>query len=853
MMRAVDESPFVGRVEELRRVLAAWEVAAVGGSALAVIRGEPGVGKSALADAAAARVRAAGGLVLRGRCDDGAALPYQPFVEILRALAATAPAVLPPPGPAADALAQLVPELWPDRAEQELAPERPLLLRAVSSTLQRAADDQPLLVVLDDLQWSTPATLLLLRHLVRDIALRSVLVMALHRTTELDRTHPLLEILSTAGAPRRIERVTLGGLSLEEVRELLEQCGAPVAGGAAELRDRTSGNPFFLRELLTWPADRGPIPESVREVVAARVDRLADPARRLVERLAVRSRTSPPAVLEHLAGASDGDALDALDAAIAAGLLREEPSGGIAFVHDLVREAVYDSAGPLRRARLHREVATALEQLDSDGSLAAEVAHHLDAGGAGGRQHERMVRAAVRAAAYALDRYEPEAAASLLGPALDRPGAIDARLRCDGLLLAARAELRVGDAARARERSAEAVALARDQGDGQRLALAVLVHEEAAWTGEGFVVEPAADGMAELLHEAIDGLGEADPTLRGRLLARLPRVLCFKVGPEDRRPYADEAAALAEQTGSAVLRGEALEARRWALWGGPDVEQALAVSEQMVVAASRTEDGLLLTRAHIWRYLAELERPDLGAAASTLDALGELGERFKDPMARWFPPMGRSALALLAGDLAAAEQLAFGALAVAQDLGLQWAITNFGIQLAYVRREQGRLGELEEATVAVAERFDAPVWQAALADLYCTTGNLTEARAPFEHLAAQGFADVPRDPGWLVTMTVLADVCAALGDSERAVLLYDLLQPHAARTIVVGPGVVVSGSASRPAGRLAALLGRHDDAARHLAEAIRWATDAGAPLALAHAQGALAEAEARRSDSPPSV
>jgi tetratricopeptide (TPR) repeat protein len=854
---------FVGRGDELARLRALWAVASRGTTQLAVVRGEPGVGKTALASALASEVIANGDLALYGRCDERVGLPYQPFVEVVRALAEARPDALTAlPVNSCSSLAQLMPDLLaPPLPDSDIDPsvDRHQLLRTVADLLRGQAASGPVVVVLDDLQWASTATLLLLRHLVRDAEPAPLLLIALHRSTDLDPRHALFEVLTELQATGAVTRLTLEGLGEDDVRRFVEVAGVSSGESAATLARRlvvrTSGNPFFVGELLANLAETGApdgdLPASVREVVTARVDRLSDAARELLQVLAARGRASGTFLLSQVVGVAEDDALDALDEVLAAGLLTETGSGEVAFSHDLVRDVVYGGLGAARRAHLHRRLADALDHLRDDDGLAGEVAHHLAVSLPDAAVLARLVDAAVRAGHYALERYDPEAAATHLRAALDaldRLGGGDPSTRAEALLLLARALQRTGAATAARQLCLEAAAIARTRGDAPALAAAALAFEEAAWTREGFVVEPAADGAGELLHGAITALGDTEPVLRGRLLARLPRVLCFREPVPVRQAFAARAQSLAASTRSGVLRGEALEARRWALWGSDDVDATLAVSDEMVVVASAMDDALLLTRANIWRYLALLEKGDLGAVDDTIATLHDLGERYRDPMALWFPAMARAMRDLLTGRLTRAEAHATEALVVAQRLDLQWAVTNFGIQLAYIRREQDRLGELEEATSAVAARFDAPVWHAALADLYCVTGRADAAQPVFERLAKKGFADVPEDPGWIVTLTVLADVCAELGDVDRAAILYGLLAPHAGRIVVIGPGVVCAGSAARAAGRLAALVGRGDDADAHLAEAVRANIALGAAPALAHTHLAWAETARRRDE-----
>ena len=138
-----------------------------------------------------------------------------------------------------------------------------------------------------------------------------------------------------------------------------------------------------------------------------------------------------------------------------------------------------------------------------------------------------------------------------------------------------------------------------------------------------------------------------------------------------------------------------------------------------------------------------------------------------------------------------------------------------------IRREQGRLAEIEDAVRSFVGLYPAiPAWRAALAFLLAELGRLDEAREAFEVLAGEGFDALPRDANWLIGVTLLAEVCGALGDGERAGALYELLEPYAGRNVIVGRAATCNGSASRLLGILAAASGRWELAERHFADAL---------------------------------
>ncbi len=318
---------FVARERELGRLRDAWARVAGGGSAAVLVAGEAGIGKTRLAAELARTVQRAGSTVLYGRCDEGLAVPYQPFVE---ALGPRFPAVLTGTDPLA-------------------------LFEATAALL-----DGPLLLVLDDLQWAAAPTLQLLRHVIR--AQPRALILGTYRDTELPPGHPLLAL--------EAERIVLRGLDEPAIASLLDAAGVHVPGLPGRLLAETNGNPFFVRALI---AHRGE-PAALRDVISERVARLGPDAQRLLTAAAVAGPEFSVLVVEHALGPG-ADALDALDEATAAGLLTERGHGDYAFTHALVRQTIYDGLSSARRARLHRALGEALERA---GDAPAEaLAHHF--------------------------------------------------------------------------------------------------------------------------------------------------------------------------------------------------------------------------------------------------------------------------------------------------------------------------------------------------------------------------------------------------------------------------------------------------------------------------------------------
>jgi tetratricopeptide (TPR) repeat protein len=193
--------------------------------------------------------------------------------------------------------------------------------------------------------------------------------------------------------------------------------------------------------------------------------------------------------------------------------------------------------------------------------------------------------------------------------------------------------------------------------------------------------------------------------------------------------------------------------------------------------------------------------------------------------------------ALLAGQLDRADVLASEALAAGAPAEAVTASQYYAIQVLGIRREQGRMGELEHAArQLVDDNPGRPAWRAALVTLLCEEGRLPEAREEFERMAARGFDDVPKDLDWTIAMTLLSDVCADLGDADRAALLYAKLKPYAAVNVVIGLAAVCLGSAESFLGKLAATMGDSAGAEYHFERALAANALLGAPGCLARTQ-----------------
>ncbi|CAG6398398.1 DNA-binding transcriptional activator of the SARP family [Actinacidiphila cocklensis] len=360
-VRAADPDVFVGREASLRQLADALPAAAAGRGQVVTVSGEPGIGKTGLLRRFAA---SAGVPVLWGACPEHvAAPPLWPWQQVLRTLAACCPQ-WPVPGPVAELLDREDVRRVPDGTDADAATLR--RFDAIVDYLTGASQGTPLVVVLDHLHRADPSSLRLLAHLAESVQGGRLLVAVGHRSGESALTET-----SAALARAGTTRIALCGLDVQETQRLAgamlhREVGSHTAEG---LWDRTEGHPFYLRELIKQLTSEQrleqphtvPVPVPVREVVLRRVAQLPQQAAGVLSVAAVAGRHFDIDVVADAAGVGIEAALEALDAAVAAGLITEDQQrlGWFRFTHAVTAEVLYGATGRLRRAHLHRRIGQA--------------------------------------------------------------------------------------------------------------------------------------------------------------------------------------------------------------------------------------------------------------------------------------------------------------------------------------------------------------------------------------------------------------------------------------------------------------------------------------------------------------
>lgn len=456
---------FIGREQELAALQAQLQVAFAGSGSVVTLAGEPGIGKTRTSQEFAELCLKAGAVVLQGRCFEGDwQPPFAPWVEALTAFVRSTPAEILDAdlGEFAATLARLLPtvksrlgniaETRPLGAEEE----RYRLHDAVCQWLLAASQRQPLVIILDDLQWADRDSLAMLEYIGHFCSQTCLLILGIHREPDAsirqNGSNGLAGLLGALQREAGFERLRLRGLEPEETGELLQTVGDPALPQpvALAIHRETSGNPFYTWEVFRHLVEEGKlvnrgdrwstdfslrelsIPETLRQVVGRRAGHLSSGAQRMLHIAAALASEFDLATLKALTDMSEDALLDAVDEALDAGFLTvvAAPAGGVYdFAHAVVRHALYDSLNPDRKIRLHQQIAETLEALYAgrEGEHATELAAQYAAAG-GLADARKGVQHALRAAALARRTFARDRVVSFLLIARDLCSAQDDEL-----------------------------------------------------------------------------------------------------------------------------------------------------------------------------------------------------------------------------------------------------------------------------------------------------------------------------------------------------------------------------------------------------------------------------------------
>jgi class 3 adenylate cyclase len=789
------DAPLVGRTRELEQLRGELDQAIAERSCRVVtILGEPGVGKSRLAGELAA-IHGDDVLVLEGRClPYGKGITYWPLVEIVRRLDLDAALEAEEDAEAVrDRILEAVGRAEPRSRSEEI-------YWAVRRLLETLAQERPVLLVLDDVQWGEPAFLDLVEYLSgwsRDAA---ILVCCLARS-DLAEIRP-----AWTGAAIR-----LAPLGREESRVLLENMAGPLAPEAAEAVARsTGGNPLFLEEMLRMLVEDGVLvehegtlhareaveslraPATIQAVLAARLDRLDPGELAVVQRAAVMGQVFWWGAVAHLTPAEGVDDVAAhLQALVRKGLIRPDRrtfagEDGFRFGHILIRDAAYEATPKRLRAELHERFADWAEERAGDRPEFDEIlghhyeqAHALRLGlGPGGaaeaslaaRATERLARAGRRA----LARDDAHAAVSLLGRAAALRAA-DAELLVD----LGEALFDAGELAEAERVNGEAAAVALASGDSRSELAARL---SSAMIGLLVRSEGRADEIADAVGRALPTFEQAgDDATVARLLTRLAAAYWWRCQVVPMEQTLERALVHARRAGDDRQRAEiAIRLGIAAVVGPLPVPQARHRLDELL-AETRDESvarGLLLVCSSLLAAMAGMAADARRRCSEGRQILAALGRTMGAArIATW-----TGAVELLAGDPAAAERELRPAIAQLEAAGELANLASLAAQLAETLHVQGdNDGALAASATSEAAASEDDVhaqvaWRAARAKALAALGRDADAEACARdavRLAATTDSPLLAADALLALATALGDAGEGRETAERALALYE--------------------------------------------------------------------------------
>lgn len=822
---------FVGRSAELNALRVAWSLALTGVPQLAFVHGEPGAGKSTLAGAFAQLIGGERATVLAGRCEPDAAAPYQPLREALAPLLAVHPG-------AAGGLTVLFPEhatAADDLQVRDPATARRRAFDAAAELLAICSSAAPVAIVLEDLQWADPSSLLLLRHIARRVRSGALLILGTYRSTDVEPSDPLLQTLDELGQAPGFASVGLGGLEESDVVSLLAASGAgslydvPALGAA--LHRATEGNPLFVTQMLAhlsvaperFLSESGavrpdlPLPSGIRDAIGQRLSRLPPGVRDVLTVAAVIGTEFDLDLLEAVAG--EAEPISAVEHAERAGLIVELSGGAerFRFSHELIRQALYTSAGRPRRARLHQRVGDALERLagDDPGTLALLADHFAAAARRG--QTARAAGYALRAARQSLDQLAFAEAASCAERGLrcvELERQPDLERRCELQLVLAEARLLARDIAGCKVAAAQAGDDARARGSVPQLARAAIIGSYLNSFGQ------PSEVTARLCHDALHALGDADAVATAQILAGLADYTAASEGDAPRAAHLSERAlAIARACGDADAQSRALFVHGDVISWGPDVDGRLRLAEQLLELSRRHGDQRAEANGRYMRARARLESGDVAGFDADRAAIEALRARVDYWYIDVYALLWRGMRALLDGRLDEVETHAGELLGHARH---EPNVVNlYAGQLILLRREQRRLGELRSLVLdAIAQNPQVAGFRCAMAMIHAELGEPELAEEQLTRLSAGGFAALPRDATWTTSLALLADVAVAVGHEDHARTLYGLLAPYAGLVLVATNGMACMGAADRFLGLLAWTMGHRRQAEGYLRSAV---------------------------------
>jgi tetratricopeptide (TPR) repeat protein len=777
-----------------------------------LLAGEPGIGKTTMLTAAAGYAESRGVRVAWAWGWPGEGAPgYWPWVQVMRTFGLDIP--------------------WPGGGSRPgpgdaPASDRFRLFDEVTSLLLAESRIQPMLVLLDDLQWADQPSQLLLDFLARRLPAGAVAVLGGYRDVD-PPPGPALAALAA-----RTMVLPLTGLGPDAVGDLVADAVGDrrAAELAAGVHRRTGGNPFFVQQ-VSWLLRSGQdgIPPGVHEALELRLAALPAAAAAALRAAAVAGPRFSAELVARVAGERPEALTDALAAAVRARVLSHDAPGRYRFIHDLFRECAYGQLPAADRARLHLRAGQALEagRTSGDDVSLAELARHFVAADPASKPARRYSVLAAREAtgrlAYeeAVRHWEHAVAA---GP---HPASPEPPSQVEALLELADARRRAGQGQDAGQAYLRAAELARGDDPPRppregmsrsglnphglaRAALGLHALGTRAWW--------PPDQVVALLSEALGALGPGPGggPLRLRVMASLARALAWHGLDLPRaRVLAAEAVAAARADGDPLTAASCLLAQHHAIWETGNAPDRLRIAAEVAEIAEQAGDQEMLLEARLLAASDRLELADPAFRAELAEFL-RLAEASRQPRFRYAALVRRAALALLEGRLAEAGRLIGQAEMLGTECG-EPGVRDVRYDQGWdLLTAQGRLGDLGGTLPEMFPDPQSPQARGSRALVMLAAGARSEAAEAVAPLLNAGPEMIPPGRLRLLSLAYAAELAAAFGAGPVAERLYAALLPLEDETVVSGAAVTFKGAVAYYLGLLAAVLGQSATAARHL-------------------------------------
>ncbi|TXL61539.1 BTAD domain-containing putative transcriptional regulator [Aeromicrobium terrae] len=797
----VPDWPFVGREAELQTLEELLRTAGQGTPSFAAIVGEPGAGKSRISSELGLRARAAGATVLVGRCSpDEDAPPLWPWRTALGD-----------------------PDLGADAPDADHDAARFAVAERIRTDLVARAEQDPVVLLLEDLHWADASSLRVLRHLAAHLDLARLLVLCTWRRGS-ETANPALGEAAEALARRHATHVELSGLGTEAAFDVLRA----VAGdrvdeaAAAATRERTEGNPFFLIEYARLARDEGqPLgelvgstPRTVSDVVRQRVRQLPEASRDALTAGAVIGRVVDLELLAPALEVPETTALDLLEPAMAIDLVQDLGADRFLFGHALVRDTVYGELGPSRRERMHATLATLLEARPDAADRAAEIARHWAA--AGSRHVDKAWRSAAAAGRAAMAVHAGEESAAHFASALslleqDPTGTREDRYELlVGYAEACRWSTRMVEMTAAAD---EAIAIAADLGRPDLLvAASEIEYAGAVWQIRTYGT--VNEDVVRAIRQALETVGRDDSPIRCRLLLGLAAELYYAGMEHEIDALVEEGIALARRLGDTALLVDALQSAYVSAWRRSTIHERVAMAEESVRLAQEIGDE---RTALVGRFLLAAARCALGEIDGLDDELLDVETEARSRR-MYFLEMATLGLeiswAALRGDMERHEVIAA-------------RLRELDDVISMAHKSDGLVGALliaplwndVEAPTELVETYlgiaNVPVW-AAYVVLLLRKGDPGTAREIWDGVEYE----VGRD-SWYSEMNwaLGAEIALAFGETDIAAQVYERLLPWQGTMLISGTGPC-SGPIDAYLALAAAAVGEADLATTHAEAAL---------------------------------